>query len=249
MGTKMAELIIKDLHVKVNNKEILKGVNLEINKNEIVALMGMNGSGKSTLAHTLMGHPNYEITKGQVIFKGKNITNAKPNERSKLGLFLSFQHPQEVSGVTYSNFLRTALNSSKGKTISIIDFNKILKEKMQLLSMDEKYAYRYLNEGFSGGERKKAEILQLAVLEPDLAILDETDSGLDVTALKTVGEGVNKVKSKTNMAILLITHYERMLNYIKPDRVYVISNGKIIKEGGQELAYEIDKRGYDHIKE
>ena len=246
MVIKMSELIVKDLHVSVNNKEILKGVNLKVEKGQTVALMGMNGSGKSTLANTLMGHPNYEITKGQIIFKGKDITNSKADERAKLGLFLSFQYPQEVSGVTYSNFLRTALNS-KGNNIAILDFHKLLQEKMDMLNMEHKFAQRYLNEGFSGGEKKKAEILQMAILNPELAILDETDSGLDVSALKIVGEGINKVKSKTNMGVLLITHYERVLKYIQPDKVYIMNKGVIIKEGGPELAYHIDKHGYDNL--
>ncbi len=240
-----AELIIKDLHVSVDNKEILKGVNLEVKKGEVVALMGPNGSGKSTLTNAIIGHPKYKVTKGQIIFRGEDITNMKTDERARKGLFISFQHPEEIPGVTVQNFLKAALSAVKGQKISILDFSKTLKEKMQLLEMDSSFANRYLNEGFSGGEKKRTEVLQLAVLEPLIAILDETDSGTDVDALRIIANGINKVKDKSGLGILLITHYQRILNYIKPERVYIMKNGKIIKEGSAKLVEQIEREGYD----
>lgn len=240
-------LEIKDLHVKIEGKEIIKGVDLYVKKGEVVALMGPNGSGKSTLANALMGHPKYEISKGEVLLEGENITSLEPDEKAKKGLFLSFQYPSEISGVTLSNFLRAAYNSVKGVNLSVMDFLKLLKEKMALLKINEEFSNRYINEGFSGGEKKKVEILQMAVLQPKLAILDETDSGLDVDALKIVAEGVNKTRnSKTG--VLIITHYQRILNYIKPDRVYIMRNGKIVEEGTRELAVKIEEKGYGDIK-
>ena len=240
-------LEIKDLHINVDGKEIVKGVDINIKSGEVVVLMGQNGSGKSTLANSLMGHPKYTITKGKILLNNEDITTAKPHERSKKGLFLSFQYPTEISGVTMANFLKLAVNSRREKPIPILEFQKLMKEKMGVLKMDKAFSTRYLNAGFSGGEKKKAEILQMAILNPELAILDETDSGLDVSALKIVGEGINKVKSKTNMGVLLITHYERVLKYIQPDKVYIMNKGVIIKEGGPELAYHIDKHGYDNL--
>lgn len=237
-------LVIKDLHVNVDGKEIVKGVNLEIKENEIVALMGPNGSGKSTLANVIMGNPKYQVTKGKIFYKDKNVLDLKVHERAKLGLFLSFQYPQEIPGVTVSNFLRTAYNSLNGKKISVLDFKKLLEEKMNLLKMDESFASRYLNEGFSGGEKKRMEILQLAVLNPSLAICDETDSGIDISSLKIVANGINKIKTNEK-SILLITHYNRILQYIKPDRVYLMINGKIVKEGKAELADELEEHGYE----
>ncbi len=240
-------LQVKNLHVKIDDKEIVKGVNLHVNKGEVVALMGPNGSGKSTLANSLMGHPKYKVTEGTVILDGKDITSLEPNEKAKQGLFLSFQYPAEISGVTLSSFLRAAYNSVKNSNISVISFLKLLKEKMKLLKIKEEFANRYINEGFSGGEKKRAEILQLAVLEPKLAILDETDSGLDVDALKIVAEGVNAARTKET-GVLIITHYQRILNYIQPDRVYIMKDGKIIKEGKKELAKTIEEEGYGELK-
>ncbi len=240
-------LQVKKLHVKIEDKEIVKGVDLHVNKGEVVALMGPNGSGKSTLANALMGHPKYEVTAGEVILDGENITNLEPDEKARKGLFLSFQYPAEISGVTLSNFLRAAYNSVKEKNVSVIEFMKLLKEKMSLLKIKEEFANRYINEGFSGGEKKRAEILQLAILQPKLAILDETDSGLDVDALKIVAEGVNKARTKET-GILIITHYQRILDYIQPDRVYIMRDGNIVKEGKKELVKQIENEGYGDIK-
>jgi len=243
----MAFLEVKDLKVKIEDKEILKGISLEVNKNEVVALMGPNGSGKSTLAYALMGHPRYQITNGKIMLNGKDATNAEPDERAKNGLFLSFQYPQEISGVSVSNFLRTALNAKREKPISVPDFHKLLQEKMALLKMDKSFALRYVNEGFSGGEKKRAEILQMAVLHPQIAILDETDSGLDIDALKTVANGVNALKGPET-GILLITHYQRILNYITPDKVHIVIDGRIVKSGGKELALQVEEKGYDWVR-
>jgi len=242
----MNELVIKDLHVEVEKVEILKGVNLTVKTGEVIALMGPNGSGKSTLAYTIAGHPKYIVTKGSITFKGEDITKMKPDKRARLGLFLSFQYPQEVSGVSVANFLRTAINSRRSEKMPVKEFMKLLKENMKLLKMDESFVKRYLNEGFSGGEKKRAEILQLAMLKPEMALLDETDSGLDISSIKVVAEGIKKVMSK-NMGVLLITHYQRFLNYIKPDRVVIMSAGKIVKEGGHELAIELEEKGYEEV--
>lgn len=238
------ELLIKDLHVNVNNIEVVKGINLEIKENEVVALMGPNGSGKSTLANVIMGNPKYEVTKGKILYKDKNVLDLKVHERAKLGLFLSFQYPQEISGVTVSNFLRTAYNSLNDKKISVIEFKKLLEEKMGLLKMDKSFASRYLNEGFSGGEKKRMEILQLAVLNPKLALIDEADSGADVDSLRIISNGINNLNKETNMGILIITHYNRILKYIKPNKVYVMVGGKIVDEGSSKLADEIEEKGY-----
>ena len=240
------ELIIKDLHVSVEGQRILNGVNLVVKKGEVCALMGPNGSGKSTLAYTLMGHPKYTVDKGEAWYKGQNILELKPDERAKLGLFLSFQYPQEIPGVSVSNFLRTALNAVKPSQISVPDFVKLLKEKMKLLKIDDSFSRRYLNEGFSGGEKKRAEILQLAVLQPEMAILDETDSGLDIDSLKIVAEGVNSMLNP-NFGALIITHYQRILSYVTPDRIHIMVKGKIVKSGGKELAHELEAKGYDDI--
>ena len=243
----MAFLEVKSLHVKIEDKEILKGINLSVDKGQVVAIMGPNGSGKSTLAYALMGHPRYEITEGKIILNGEDITSLEADERAKKGLFLSFQYPQEISGVTVSNFLRTALNAKSKNKISVLDFHKILQERMKLLNFDKSFALRYLNEGFSGGEKKKAEILQMAVLQPIIGILDETDSGLDIDSLRIVAEGVNALKGP-NMGILLITHYQRILDYVTPDKVHIVIDGRIVKSGGKELALEIEERGYkEHI--
>ncbi|MBI2656861.1 Fe-S cluster assembly ATPase SufC [Candidatus Woesearchaeota archaeon] len=243
------ELIIKDLHVSIDGKKILNGVDLVVRKGEVCALMGPNGSGKSTLAYTLMGHPKYTVDKGEAWYKGKNILELPPDERAKLGLFLSFQYPQEIPGVSVSNFLRTACNAVKQSPISVPDFVKLLKEKMKLLKIEDSFSRRYLNEGFSGGEKKRTEILQLAVLQPEMAILDETDSGLDIDSLKTVAQGVNAMLNP-GIGILIITHYQRILNYITPDSVHIMVKGRIVKSGGKELAHELEAKGYDEfIKE
>ncbi len=239
------EILIRDLHVSVENREILKGVNLAIRKGEIAALMGPNGSGKSTLAYAIMGHPKYKVTSGEVIFKARNILQMKPDERARMGIFLSFQYPHEISGVTLSNFLRTALNSVRNEKVSVRDFHEMLSEKMKMLGIDPSFAERYVNEGFSGGEKKRAEILQLAVLEPEIALLDETDSGLDIDALRTVANGVKKIyNDKGNMGIFIITHYQRILNYIEPDVVHVMIDGRIVSSGKGELVRELEEKGY-----
>jgi Fe-S cluster assembly ATP-binding protein len=248
INSKENELEIIDLHVNINQKEVLKGIDLKLYKGEVAALMGPNGSGKSTLAYVLMGHPNYEIKKGKIIFKGEDITNMPVDERAKKGLFLSIQYPHEIAGVSLANFLRTAWNAKHEKKTSVIDFMKLLKEKMALLKMDTSFASRYLNEGFSGGEKKKAEILQMAVLQPEFAILDETDSGLDIDALRTVAEGVNSLRNP-ELGTLIITHYQRILDYIKPDKVYILFNGKIVKSGGPELVTKLEEFGYNWLHE
>jgi len=242
----MAFLEVMDLKVKIEDKEILKGINLTVEKGEVVALMGPNGSGKSTLAYTLMGHPGYKIISGKILLNEDDITKAKPDERARKGLFLSFQYPQEISGVSVSNFLRTALNAKNEEKISVMDFHKLLQEKMKLLKIDKSFALRYLNEGFSGGEKKRMEILQMAVLQPKLGILDETDSGLDIDALRTVATGINDLKGP-ELGILLITHYQRILNYITPDKDHIVMDGKIVKSGGKELALEVEERGYEWV--
>jgi Fe-S cluster assembly ATP-binding protein len=250
----MSELEIKNLHVKIGEKEILKGVTLSVPQGQVHAIMGPNGTGKSTLAYTLMGHPNYEVTQGEVWFKDRNLLDLKTDERSRLGLFLAFQYPISIPGVTVANFLRTAVNARRkaqnpeDKGIPIPEFRKLLKEKMALLKMDPSFAGRYLNDGFSGGEKKRAEVLQMAMLQPEIAILDETDSGLDIDALKIVSEGVNLLHDQ-NIGVLLITHYQRMLNYIKPDVVHVMMDGRIVESGGPDLALHLEEHGYDWIRE
>ncbi len=255
-----ADLVIKNLHVSVEGQEILKGLNLEINKGQVHAIMGPNGSGKSTLANTLMGHPAYEVIEGEIWFKGQNIVELSPDQRSRLGLFLAFQYPSTIPGVSAASLLRTAINarrgqsdasgngSSKGGGISMREFRQLLKEKMAMLKMDVSFATRYVNEGFSGGEKKRMEILQMAMLEPEIAILDETDSGLDIDALRIVSEGVNQLLSP-NIGVLVITHYQRILNYIKPEHIHILVNGRIVMSGGPELALELEERGYDWVKE
>jgi Fe-S cluster assembly ATP-binding protein len=255
-----ADLIIKNLHVSIDGQEILKGVDLEINKGEIHAIMGPNGSGKSTLANTLMGHPAYEVTEGEIWFKGQNVIELAPDERSRLGLFLAFQYPSSIPGVSVANFLRTAINSRRAKSegssnghgqekgISMRDFRNKLREKMAMLQMDQSFASRYINEGFSGGEKKRMEILQMAMLQPEVAIMDETDSGLDIDALRIVAEGVNQLMSP-ELAVLVITHYQRILNYIKPDHVHILVNGRIVMSGGSELALQLEEKGYDWVRE
>lgn len=242
-------LIIKDLHANVGDKPILKGVNLTIGAGEKHALMGPNGSGKSTLSNVLMGHPNYTITSGEVIFRGENLLELAPDERARKGLFLAFQYPVSIPGVKVFQFLRNMLQSRRGTDVSVRDFRKLLKEKMSLLNMREEFVKRYLNEGFSGGEKKRHEILQMALLEPALALLDETDSGLDIDALKTVCESINAVaETNPDMGLLIITHYQRMLNYIQPDFVHILFEGRIVKSGGKELALELEANGYEMIE-
>ena len=250
----MSELSIKNLHVSIEDKEILKGLNLEIKPGEIHAIMGPNGTGKSTLAYSLMGHPAYEVTDGEVFFGGEDVLEMDPDERSRAGMFLAFQYPVSIPGVTVANFLRTALNARRraenpdDKGISILEFRKMLKEKMDLLKMDHAFAGRYLNDGFSGGEKKRAEILQMATLKPKVAILDETDSGLDIDALRIVSEGVNALAGP-DLGVLVITHYQRLLNYIKPQFVHIMFDGRIVESGGPELALRLEEEGYDWIRE
>ncbi len=250
----MSELSIRNLQVSVEGKEILKGVDLTVNQGEVHALMGPNGTGKSTLAYALMGHPNYEVTGGEAWFKGQNILELEPDERSRLGVFLAFQYPVSIPGVSVANFLRTAINARRraenpeDKGIPIPEFRKTLKEKMDLLKMDHNFAGRYLNEGFSGGEKKRAEILQMATLRPEIAILDETDSGLDIDALRIVSEGVNALRGP-ELGVLVITHYQRILNYIKPDVVHIMLGGRIVESGGADLALHLEEHGYDWLRE
>ena len=250
----MSELVIKNLHVNIEDKEILRGVDLTVKQGEIHASMGPNGTGKSTLAYTLMGHPSYEVTAGEAWFKDKNILELAPDERSRLGLFLAFQYPVAIPGVTVANFLRSALNARRraenpdDKGVPIPEFRKTLKEQMSLLKMDHNFAGRYLNDGFSGGEKKRAEILQMATLRPEIAILDETDSGLDIDALRIVADGVNALTG-SDMGVLVITHYQRLLNYIKPDFVHIMLDGKIVESGGPDLALHLEEQGYDWVRE
>ena len=250
----MINFDIRNLHVNVNGREILKGVDLTVRSGEVHALMGPNGTGKSTLAYSLMGHPNYEITKGEVWFKGQNIIEMEPDERSRLGIFLAFQYPVAIPGVSVANFLRSAINARRkvekpgDKGISVPEFRRLLKERMDLLKMDYTFAGRYLNDGFSGGEKKRAEILQMAVLRPEIAILDETDSGLDIDALRIVSEGVNALRGP-ELGVLVITHYQRILNYIKPDHVHIMLGGRIVESGGSELALHLEEHGYDWVRE
>ncbi len=249
-----AALEIRNLHANVEDKPILRGVNLTIKQGEVHALMGPNGSGKSTLANVLLGHPAYEVTEGEVIFDGKNLLELGADERSRAGLFLAFQYPVSIPGVTLANFLRQAINSRMkaenpdSKGISIPDFRRLLKAKMDYLQMDHSFAGRYLNEGFSGGEKKRAEILQMATLNPRITILDETDSGLDIDALRIVAEGVDKLKGP-DLGILVITHYQRILNYIKPQFVHIMFEGRIVESGGADLALHLEEAGYDWVRE
>lgn len=239
-------LSIKNLSVTIDEKEILKGLNLNIGHGEIHIIMGPNGAGKSTLAYTLIGHPKYEVTEGDIELDGESINDLSVDKRAKAGMFLSFQYPEEIPGVTVEEFLRTAKTSISGEKQGIVSFRKLLKDKMEQLDMKEEYALRYLNVGFSGGEKKKNEILQMSILEPKLAILDETDSGLDVDAIRVVAEGVKSLKDGSR-SILVITHYNKLLDYLEPDYIHILIDGKIVKTGGMELAKEIDERGYENI--
>ncbi len=249
-----SSLEIRDLQVAVEGKPILKGVNLTVRQGEIHALMGPNGTGKSTLANTLMGHPLYQVTSGQILFKGKDLVGMPADERSRLGLFLAFQYPIAIPGVSVANFLRAAINARRkvvdpeDKGIGVPEFRKLLKLKMDLLKMPHEFAGRYLNDGFSGGEKKRAEILQMATLEPEIVVLDETDSGLDIDALRIVAQGVNALAGP-NMGVLVITHYQRILNYIKPTYVHIMLDGRIVETGGAELAEHLEEQGYDWIRE
>jgi Fe-S cluster assembly ATP-binding protein len=240
-------LEIEDLHVEVEGKPILRGVELAVAQGEVHAMMGPNGSGKSTLASVIMGRPGYVITKGDIRFGGESITKMTPDVRARAGLFLAFQYPVEVPGVSVVNFLRTAYNSTKGEEIAALAFRKYMKEKMGMVGVDDDIVRRYVNQGFSGGEKKRMETLQLAVLDPKIAILDETDSGLDIDALKAVAEGINQL-SGPGLGILLITHYQRILDYVKPQFVHVLMAGRIVKEGGPELAHELEEKGYEGLR-
>ncbi|HTI13130.1 MAG TPA: Fe-S cluster assembly ATPase SufC [Dictyobacter sp.] len=260
-----SELVIKNLHANIEGKPILRGVNLTINQGEIHALMGPNGSGKSTLSNVIMGNPQYEVTEGEIWFKGENILEYSPDRRARMGLFLAFQYPMSIPGVSVANFLRRALEAvregnkpleegenptgkmSKRKTIPPGEFRRLLQEKMKLLKVDNSFINRSINDGFSGGEKKRAEILQMALLQPEIALMDETDSGLDIDALRIVSESVNALTGP-NLGVLLITHYQRMLDYIKPDFVHVMFHGRIIKSGGRDLALELEQKGYEWLR-
>ena len=242
-----AVMVVEDLHVEVDGKEILKGVNLEIPTGKVNTVMGPNGSGKSTLANTLMGNPRYVVTGGRILYKGKDITLDLPDQRSLDGIFLASQYPVEIAGVTLINFLRQMVNAHRDEEMPLVEFRQMVNEKMDTLGMDRAFATRYVNSGFSGGEKKRSEILQLAVLDPTLAILDETDSGLDIDALRTVSEGVNQLR-REDLGILLITHYTRIFNYIEPDTVHVMLDGVIVRSGGPELAHDLEEHGYDLIR-
>jgi len=247
-------LEIRNLHVTVQDKPILKGVDLTVRQGEVHALMGPNGTGKSTLAYTLMGHPNYVVTEGQILYKGRELQELEPDERARLGIFLAFQYPVAIPGVSVANFLRAAVNArrraenSEDKGIPVPEFRKLLKAKMDLLKMSHDFAGHYLNECLSGSEKKRAEILQLATLEPEIAILDETDSGLDIDALRIVSAGVNALAGP-GLGVLIITHYQRILNYIKPDVVHVMLGGRVVETGGADLAQHLEEHGYDWVRE
>ncbi|MDU0434385.1 Fe-S cluster assembly ATPase SufC [Staphylococcus haemolyticus] len=243
-------LEIKDLHVSIEDKEILKGVNLTIDTGEIHAIMGPNGTGKSTLSSAIMGHPSYEVTQGEVLLDGVNILELEVDERAKAGLFLAMQYPSEITGVTNADFMRSAINAKReeGQEINLMQFIKKLDKEMDFLDIDKDMAQRYLNEGFSGGEKKRNEILQLMMLEPKFAILDEIDSGLDIDALKVVSKGINEMHGE-EFGALMITHYQRLLNYITPDKVHVMYGGKVVKSGGPELAKRLEEEGYEWVKE
>ncbi len=250
-----AALEIRNLHVSVEDQPILKGVDLVVKQGEIHALMGPNGSGKSTLSNTIMGHPAYEVTAGQIIFDGQDILAMEPDERSRAGLFMAFQYPVAIPGVTVANFLRNAINARRkeqdpeDKGISIPEFRRLMIDKMDMLKMDHSFASRYLNDGFSGGEKKRAEILQMAVLEPKIAIMDETDSGLDIDALRIVSEGAKQLQAEMNLGVLVITHYQRILNHIEPDYVHIMLDGTIVESGGPDLAMQLEEHGYDWLRE
>jgi Fe-S cluster assembly ATP-binding protein len=241
-------LEIQNLHVRIEEREILRGLNLTVRKGETHALMGPNGSGKSTLANTIMGNPTYEVTEGKILFNGEDLTEADPDERARAGLFMAFQYPATIPGVSVANFLRMAVNAKREEPIKVKEFGKLLGENMELLRIDRAFTSRYLNEGFSGGEKKRAEILQLAMLKPEIAVLDETDSGLDIDALRIVSDGVNALRGP-EMGSLIITHYTRILDYVEPEFVHIMLDGRIVREGGPELATQLEDTGYDQIRE
>jgi Fe-S cluster assembly ATP-binding protein len=245
----MADLEIRNLHVRVEDREILRGVDLDINQGELHALMGPNGSGKSTLASSIMGHPDYEITEGSISFLGEDITEADPEDRAHAGLFLAFQYPVAIPGVSIANFLRMAINTSRENPINVKEFRTKLQHAVDLLDVDRAFTSRHLNDGFSGGEKKRAEILQMAMLEPKVAVLDETDSGLDIDALRTVAEGVAKLHAEQGMGALIITHYQRILHYVRPEFVHVMMDGRIVMEGGTELVERLEREGYETIRQ
>jgi Fe-S cluster assembly ATP-binding protein len=241
-------LKIENLQVEIDGQEIVKGLDLEVNEGEIHAIMGPNGSGKSTLANVLMGHPRYEVTGGSITFRDEDVFELEADERAKLGMFLAFQYPSEVPGVSVANFLRTAVNSVREEELSPMDMYRLIQEKMKIMQMDPKFAERYLNEGFSGGEKKRNEILQMLMLEPKLAIMDETDSGLDIDALQVVAKGVNELRGPEFSAVI-ITHYQRILRYIEPDHVHVMLDGRLVTSGGKDLALELEDKGYEWVRQ
>jgi Fe-S cluster assembly ATP-binding protein len=241
-------LKIENLQVEIDGQEIVKGLDLEVNKGEIHAIMGPNGSGKSTLANVLMGHPRYEVTGGSVTFQGEDVFELEPDERARLGMFLAFQYPSEVPGVSVANFLRTAVNSVREEDLSAMEMYRLIQDKMKIMQMDPRFAERYLNEGFSGGEKKRNEILQMLMLDPKLAIMDETDSGLDIDALQVVAKGVNELRGPDFSAVI-ITHYQRILRYIEPDHVHVMLDGRLVTSGGKELALDLEDKGYEWVRQ
>jgi Fe-S cluster assembly ATP-binding protein len=248
----MADLEIQNLHVTVEGKEILKGVDIAVTQGEVHALMGPNGSGKSTLANAIMGHPSYEITEGRILFRGQDVSEMEPDERARAGLFMAFQYPSAIPGVSVTNFLRTAINAqrkARGEDpINLKEFRRTLEEQMDRLKVDREFTKRYLNEGFSGGEKKRCEILQMAVLKPVVGVMDETDSGLDIDALRTVADAVNAMRGP-DLGVLIITHYQRILGYVMPDFVHIMLGGRIVEEGSRELAVELEQKGYDWVRE
>jgi Fe-S cluster assembly ATP-binding protein len=243
------QLEIRNLHVRTEEREILRGVDLVVHRGELHALMGPNGSGKSTLANTIMGHPGYEVTDGEILFDGENITELAPHERAKLGLFLAFQYPVAIPGVSVANFLRLAINAQRDEPIKVKEFGAQLSRAVELLDVDRAFTSRHLNDGFSGGEKKRAEVLQMAMLRPQIAVLDETDSGLDIDALRTVAEGVQKLHDDQGLGVLIITHYQRILDYVRPEFVHIMLDGRIVLNGGNELVERLEREGYDGIRE
>ena len=243
------QLEIRNLHVRIEEREILRGVDLTVRQGELHALMGPNGSGKSTLANTIMGHPGYEVTDGEILFNGENIVEMAPHERARLGLFLAFQYPVAIPGVSVANFLRLAINAQRETPIAMKEFGQRLGAAVELLDVERSFTSRHLNDGFSGGEKKRAEVLQMAVPQPQIAVLDETDSGLDIDALRTVAEGVAKLHAQQGLGALIITHYQRILHYVRPEFVHILMDGRIVMEGGNELVDRLESEGYDPIRE